>query len=150
MLAGSFLEVVSRLVRIASVVAVAFILAGLIGFLTDEVRNTSIQQATRIPDPGSGRVVTSISDLTEPNPPARIEGLRQQNHTKGREFIDDAGDILMAPFGFLINGSQAWVKRLLYSVLALILYGFLAQMLADLIRRQSSGSKRAAMAAKEQ
>jgi hypothetical protein len=124
--------------------------AGLIGFLTDEVRNTSIAQATRIPDPGSGRVVTSTSDLTEPNPPAEIEALREQNHTKGREVIDDIGDVLMAPFGFLIDGSQAWVKRLLYSGLALILYGLLLQVLADYIRRDADGSRRAAITAREE
>ena len=149
MLAGSFLEVIARFIRIASIVAVIFVVAGLIGFLTDEVRNTSVAQATRIPDPGSGRVITSTADLAEPSPPAAIEKLREQNHTGGREFIDDVGDVLMAPFGFLIEGSQAWVKRLLYSALALLLYGFLGQVLADAIRKGSDGSRRAARVERE-
>ena len=149
MLAGSFLEVVARFVRIASIVAVVFIVAGLIGFLTDSVRNTSIAQATRIPDPGSGRVVTTTTDLAEPNPPAAIEKLREANHTKGREFIDDVGDVLMAPFGFLIGGSEAWVKRLLYSALALILYGLLGQVLADALVKVSDGARRAEISERE-
>ena len=150
MLAGSFLEILSRFIRIASIIAVAFIVAGLIGFLTDAVRDTSIAQATRIPDPGSGRVVTSTVDLSQPNPPASIEKLRQANHTGGREFIDDVGDVLMAPFSFLIKSSDAWVKRVLYSVLALLLYGLLGQVLADWLRKDSDASRRAAITAREE
>ena len=150
MLAGSFLDVFARLVRVVSVVAVLFVVAGLIGFLTDTVRDTSIAQATRIPDPGTGRVVTTTADLAQPDPPAVIEKLREQNHTGGREAIDDVGDILMSPFSFLIEGSRPWVKRLLYSALALLLYGVLLQVLADFIRRRSDGSRRAAFTAKEE
>ena len=149
MLAGSPVEVFARFLRLAAIVAALFIFAGLIGFLVDEVRNTSVAQATRIQDPGTGRVVTSTADLAEPNPPAAIEKLRQDNHTKAREVIDDVGDVLMSPFGFLINGSQPWVKRLLYSALALILYGVIGLVLADAIRKQADSSRRAAAAAAE-
>ena len=149
MLAGSFLDILARLIRIASILAVVFVVAGLIGFLTDEVRNTSVEQATRIPDPTTGRVVTSIADLTQPDPPAAIERLREKNHTSGREFIDDVGDVLMAPFSFLIKGSHAWVKRLLYSALALLIYGFLGQVLADALVKNSDGARRAAVAEAE-
>src|SRR4051794_37334197 len=115
MLAGSFFDVLARLIRLASIIAVVFIVAGLIGFLTDEVRDTSTVQATRIPDPGSGRVVTTTVDISEPAPSAAIEKVREQEHTSGREFIDDVNDVLLAPFSFLIEDSDPWVKRLLYS-----------------------------------
>jgi hypothetical protein len=75
--------------------------------------------------------------------------VRQEEHTGGREFIDDVGDVLMNPFTFLIEDSDGAVRRLLYSALALILYGFLLQVLADFIRRQSDGSRRAAKAAQD-
>jgi hypothetical protein len=149
MLAGSFLDVLARFVRLASILAALFILAGLIGFLTDTVRNTSISQATRIPDPGSGRIVTTTADLAEPNPPAAIEKLREANHTKAREVIDDVGDVMMAPFGFLIDGSEAWVKRLLYSALALLVYGLLGQVLANALVKSSDGARRAEVAERE-
>ncbi|MEA2497445.1 MAG: hypothetical protein QOJ29_5356 [Thermoleophilaceae bacterium] len=149
MFAGSFLEVALRLLRLASFVAVAFIVAGLIGFLTDEVRDTSTVQATRIPDPGSGRVVTTTVDISEPDPSPAIEKVREDEHAGGREVIDDVGDVLMAPFSFLIKDSRGSVKRLLYSALALLLYGLLLQLLADFMRRQSDGSRRAAFAARE-
>src|SRR5215218_5872494 len=150
MFAGSFLDVLSRLIRLASYVAVLFIVAGLIGLLTDEVRDTSEVQATRIVDPGSGRAVTVTVDIATPNPPAAVEKVRENEHTSGREAIDDVGDVLMAPFGFLIEDSDGAVRRLLYSGLALILYGFLLQMLADYLRRRSDGARRAAVTAKAQ
>lgn len=149
MLAGSFIDVLSRLVRIASIVAVLFIVAGLIGFLTDEVRNTSTVQATRIPDPGTGRVVIETVDISQPDPPPAIERLREQQHTSAREFIDDVGDVLMSPFSSIASGSKAWVQRLLDSALALILYGFLLQMLADWMRKESDASRRAAISERE-
>src|SRR4051794_4203353 len=101
MLAGSFLDVLSRLVRIASIVAVFFIVAGLIGFLIDEVRDESTTQATRIPDPETGRVVTVVLDISAPDPVPVIEKARENQHTSGREFIDDVGDVLMRPFTWI-------------------------------------------------
>ena len=149
MLTGSFLDVVARLIRILAVVACLFIIAGLIGFLTDEVRDTSKVQATRIQDPGSGQVVTQTVDITEPSPPASVERLREQEHTSGREVIDDVNDVLLGPFTFLIPGSQPWVKRLLYSALGLFVYGFLLLVFADWIRRRGDGSRRDAYADRE-
>jgi hypothetical protein len=144
MFAGSFMDVLSRLVRLASVVAVCFIIAGLLGFLTDEVRNTSTVQATRIPDPSSGRVVTVAVDISQPDPPPAVEAVRDTQHTSAREFIDDVGDALMRPFTWIAGGASPPVQRLLYSALALFCYGFLLQMLADYMRRLADGSRRAA------
>jgi hypothetical protein len=149
MLAGSFFEVLARLIRVASLVAVAFIVAGLIGLLTDEVRDTSKVQATRIPDPGSGRQVTQTIDIEAPKPSAAIEQTREDEHTKGREAIDDVGDVLMGPFTWIIKGSDGAVRKLLYSALALILYGFLLQVLADFMRREADAQRRADRAARE-
>jgi hypothetical protein len=150
MLAGSFFEVLARLVRIASIVAVLFNVAGLLGFLTDEVRNGSEVSATRIQLPGQdGQPQTVVIDISEPDPSPAVEAVRENEHTSAREFIDDVGDVLMAPFSWIADGSQAWVQRLLYSALALLIYGFLGQMLADFMLRESAGTKRAAIAARE-
>jgi hypothetical protein len=149
MLAGSFFDVLSRLVRIASIVAVVFIVAGLIGLLTDEVRDTSQVQSTRILDPGTGAAVTTTIDIEAPDPGPSVERIREQEHTGGREAIDDVGDVLMGPFTFLIPDSDGAVQRLLYSALALILYGVFLQVLADFIRRMSDGSRRAAFNERE-
>jgi hypothetical protein len=150
MLAGSFLDVLSRFIRVFSYVAIVFLVAGLIGLLTDEVRDTSKVQATVIVDPGTAATATQEIDIEQPAPSLAIERLRQQEHTGGREFIDDVGDVLMSPFTFLIKGSDGAVRHLLYAALALLLYGFLLQVLADFIRRQSDGSRRASRSAKDQ
>src|SRR5262249_26355685 len=106
---------IARLVRVCSILAVLFIVAGLIGFLVDEVRDTSQVQATRIPDPGTGRVVTVTVDISQPDPPAVVEAARDKQHTSGREFIDDVGDVLMAPFTWIASGASPAGQRLLYS-----------------------------------
>ena len=149
MLAGSFFEVLARLIRLASIVAVLFIVAGLIGLLTDEVRDTSKVQSTRIQDPGTGQTVTQTIDIEAPKPSAAIEKIREQEHTGGREVIDDVGDVLMGPFTWILKGSDGAVRKLLYSALALILYGFLLQMLADFLRREGDSQRRADKAAQE-
>jgi hypothetical protein len=132
----------SVIVRTVSVVAVLFIVAGLIGFLTDSVRNTSKVQATRIPSPGETRTTTVTVDISQPSPPASIERLREREHTSAREAIDDVGDILSAPFAWIAKGSDPWVRRLLYSALGLILYGVLLQVLADFLRRGGDDMRR--------
>jgi hypothetical protein len=152
MFTGGFFDFLSRLIRIASIVAVAFIVAGLIGFLTDEVRNTSTVNASinASPIPGQTAPTTTVSvDFTQPDPPASVEHLREQQHTSAREFIDDVGDVLMRPFTWIASGSKPWVQRVLYSALALLLYGLLGQVLADVLRTESDGSRRAAFAERE-
>jgi hypothetical protein len=149
MLAGSFFDVLSRIVRIASYVAVAFIVAGLIGLLTDLVRDTSKVQATRIQDPGTAQVVALSVDIEAPDPGPAVEKVREEEHTKGREVIDDVGDVLMRPFTWIISDSDGAVQKALYGALALILYGFLMQMLADWLRRQGDSQRRADIAARQ-
>src|SRR4051794_38644540 len=149
MLAGSFFEVLGRFIRLASYIAILFIVAGLIGLLTDEVRDTSTVQATRIPDPGSPRQVTQTIDIEAPKPGPDIEQVRQDEHTNAREVIDDVGDVLMGPFTWIIEDSDGAVRKLLYSALALILYGFILQVLADFIRKEADAQRRADRAAQE-
>jgi hypothetical protein len=148
-MSASVLGGLARLVRICSVVAVLFIVAGLIGFLVDEVRDTSRVQATVIPDPGTGVVVTKTVDISQPDPPPAIEAARQKQHTSGREFIDDVGDVLMSPFTWIASGISPAGQRLLYSALALLVYGLLGQILADRLRVAAEGSRRAEFLAQE-
>jgi hypothetical protein len=145
----SFFGLLSRLVRLASTVAVVLIAAGLLGLLTDEVRDTSKVQATRVQSPGETGSTTVVVDITQPDPPATIERVREQQHTSGREAIDDAGDVLMAPFTSIAKGSEPWVRRVLYSALALLLYGLLVQVLADKMKRLAEESRRRAFTARE-
>jgi hypothetical protein len=55
----------------------------------------------------------------------------------------------MGPFTGIASGSEGAVRKLLYSALALILYGLLALMLADFMRREADSQRRADVAARE-
>ena len=147
MLAGSFFEVLARFIRAFSVVACLFIVAGLIGLLTDLVQDTSKVQATRFTEQGAVQVSV---DIEAPKPSPAVEAVREKEHSGGREFIDDVNDVLLGPFTFLIEGSDGAVRHALYAALGLLVYGLLLQMLADFLRKESDASRRAARSAKEE
>jgi hypothetical protein len=150
MASGWLLDFVARLIRVFAIVACCFIVAGLLGFLTDVVRDTSKVQATRIPDPGSLQAPVTVEvDITAPVPSPSVERIREQQHSSAREVIDDVNDRLLDPFSFLIEGSEPWVQRLLYSALGLFVYGFLLLMLADWIHRRGDSSRRDAVSERE-
>jgi hypothetical protein len=58
-----------------------------------------------------------------PNPPPKIERLREKENSGVHEFVDDADDILLAPFTGISNSSSIWVRRLIPLALALLIYG---------------------------
>jgi hypothetical protein len=147
---GRFVNTIASALRIAAIAAVIFIFAGLLGFLTDEVRNTSEVQRTRIVLPGQTQQQTVTIDVTQPDPPAAIERVREEEHTGAREVIDDVGDVLMSPFSWIIEGSEPWVRRLLYSALGLILYGLVLLVVADWLRRRGDSQRRHQISAKEE
>src|SRR3954454_19469688 len=126
MLAGSFFEVLARLIRLFSIVACLFIVAGLIGLLIDVVQDTSQVQATRFTDQGAVQVSV---DIESPKPSVAVETVRENEHSSGREFIDDVNDVLLSPFTWLTKGSDGAVRHLLYAGLGLLIYGLLLQML---------------------
>jgi hypothetical protein len=144
MFSARLFALLSMVVRLLSVAAVLFIVAGLLGFLTDEVRDTSKVQATRIQSLGDTQPVTVTVDISQPDPPAAVERIRESRHTTAREYIDDGGDTLAVPFAWIARGSEPWVRRLLYSGLGLLFYGVVLQVLADWLRRLSAESRRQA------
>jgi hypothetical protein len=151
MVIGRLLKLSGTLVHAAALVAVVFVLAGLLGFLTDAVSGSSKVSTTRI-ERLSDRTVRSVTtvDISQPNPPAAVERLRTQKHKPAREFIDDVGDVLMSPFTGIAEASRPWVQRLLDSGLALLLYGLVAWILGDRLRRIGDGRRRHAFSAAEE
>jgi hypothetical protein len=83
-----------------------------------------------------------VVDITQPDPPPAVEKLREAKHTKAREVIDDVGDVLMSPFTWIADGRAVWVQRLLYSALALLVYGVFGLYLADRLRRWADQLRR--------
>lgn len=144
-------SVLAGALRLAAIAATVLVLAGLVGFLTDEVRASSDDSATRITFAlDNGQTATRTVDIAQPNPSAAVEQLREQRHSSTRESIDDAGDVLLGPFSWVAPDSAAWVRRVLYSGLALLLYGVAAMVLADRLRRFGDKERRDSISRAEQ
>ena len=57
-------------------------------------------------------------------PPPTLERAREAEHTRAREAIDDANDLLTAPFANLVsNFESGWARRGVSGFLALLLWG---------------------------
>jgi hypothetical protein len=98
------------------IIALSFIL-----FAAEEVSDASKQQQTAVVDPGP-----------------RAGQARAQRHTKAREAIDDANDVVLRPFAGLVEGSSsAWVQRGVPTLLGLLLYGIGLAYLARLLQVRS-------------
>jgi hypothetical protein len=106
--------VLARPIRIAASVACLFVVLGFGAFAYDQARGASIESVRGINgDP------TTFSD---PSPDQ--ERVREQQHTKAREVIDDVNDVLLSPFAGLVDQSKSkWVRRSIPALLALLVYG---------------------------
>ncbi len=114
------------LLRTASIVASAIVLVSFGMFALDETRNASKESAAAV----AGLEATRTSD---PSPGA--ERARERAHSKARELVDDADDILVAPFASIAGGSHSsWVRRGVPTFLALLVYGFGLSFLARYAR----------------
>ena len=104
------------LLRTVAIVASALVLVGWALFGIDETRGASDLSQREI----AGQVAIRNADPT----PAQ-ERAREDLHSSAREAIDDANDILLAPFAGLVDGSTSqWVRRTVPMLLGLLIYGF--------------------------
>jgi hypothetical protein len=53
-----------------------------------------------------------------------------------REAIDDANDVLLAPFASVIDSDSAWVNHGVPALLGLLLYGVGLGLLANMVPQQ--------------
>lgn len=116
-----------------AVVASTLVALGFLMFAVDELNHGSEtqQQAISSELEGQPASVTAATALTG-------EEAREQQHGTVREAIDDANDVLLAPFDDLIDSSNAWVQRGVPALLALLLYGAGLGMLANFLPKQRS------------
>ena len=117
------LETTLRRVAVAASVIVAL---GWGLFAYDETKAASDLSRNEV----SGRVASRTAD---PSPDQ--ERAREAAHGDARELIDDANDILLAPFASIADDSSSkWARRTVPAVLALLVYGlglaFLARFAA--------------------
>jgi len=84
--------------------------------------------------------------MNDPAPAPAAEHAREKKHGQLRELIDDANDLLLSPFAGAVGSEDAWVKRIVPTVLALLAYGLGLMLLANFLprRRARAGDWRTA------
>jgi hypothetical protein len=114
------------LLRSAALVASAIVLVSFALFAIDETREASKKTVA---------AVEGLEATRTANPSDREERARERAHSKVREAIDDADDILVAPFASVADGSSSsWARRGVPTLLALLVYGFGLGFLARFMR----------------
>jgi hypothetical protein len=114
--------VLEGLLRTVSIVASAIVLLSFAFFAIDETRDASEKSTAAI----AGLEATRQSD-----PSGSQERARERAHSRAREAVDDADDVLVAPFASIVSGSDSsWVRRGVPTLIALIVYGFGLSFLA--------------------
>jgi predicted PurR-regulated permease PerM len=107
-----------RLLRLASFVICAIVIASFAVFAVDQTKSASHHQQEEIN--------TGVTTPGEPGPKASHEGGLHKA-------IDDASSRLTSPFSGVLSGSSEWATRAAKLLLALLVYGFGLGYLARLI-----------------
>lgn len=95
-------------------------------FALDETRSASAESAA---------VIAGDDAATRADPSPEQERARERIHSGVREAIDDANDVLLAPFAGVTSGSDdRWARRTVPALLALLVYGFGLGFLARFAR----------------
>jgi hypothetical protein len=120
----------ASLLRTASIIACALVALGFVMFASDQAGAGSREQVEKIKNA-----------VAQPSPSLGDELAREHEHGKPREAIDDANDVLLAPFsGLASSQSNPWVQRLIPTVLGLLLYGLGLVMLANFLPKPDNKS----------
>jgi hypothetical protein len=108
--------------RFLSIACSLVALLSLCAFASDQARSGS--EASRAGIASKDYVATADpSGYAKPTPAQ--EQVREAAHGPVRELLDDADDIVVAPFASLSDGSDSdWVRRGVPALLALVVYGF--------------------------
>ena len=110
----------AKLIHYAVIAACVLVVLGFAGFASDEMRHGSETQQSKL-----------SNELNDPTAGSATEAKRAKEHTAVREAIDDANDVLLAPFTGIVDSKNIWVKRGLPSLFALIAYGLLVALIAN-------------------
>jgi hypothetical protein len=110
------------LLRLIALVACSIIALSFVLFAAEQASDASKGQVSAVVDPGG----------------AKEQQRQALGHTKAREIIDDADDIILRPFAGAVNSQDAWVNRGVPTLLGLLVYGFLILFLARLLKIRSS------------
>jgi hypothetical protein len=120
----------ATLIRTVAVVTSVLVLLGFAGFVSDQASHASKTQVRAIGD-----------EPDDPAPDAAAERARERSHGKLREAIDDANDVLLSPFAGITTSRNDWVRRAVPTLLALLAYGLLLGLIANMLPRSTRGTR---------
>ena len=109
---------IKRLLLIASTVCTLIVVASFVMFALEKANASSTAQQDK------------IVSIDRPDPTPQAERLRATKHTKVRELIDDANDVLTKPFDGITTSNDIWVERGVPALLAFLLYFVVLRVLA--------------------
>jgi hypothetical protein len=106
--------VLERPLRYLAIVLSLIVATGFVLFAFDDFGRASQEEQGRI----------AGYEVADPTPAGERE--REQRHSKARELVDDANDVLLKPFAGIVSESNLsrWVQRLVPTLLGLLVYGF--------------------------
>ena len=119
-------------IRFVAIAISAIVVLGFSLFAIDELNKGSKAQQELL----DRELGSSSNDLVAPD--AKQEQVREGQHGPVREAIDDANDVLLAPFVDLIDSDSAWVNHGVPALLGLLLYGVGLGFLANMLPKQRS------------
>ena len=128
------------ILRLLAVAASVVIALGFALFVLDEMDGASKGQQQALAEQ------TGVPDPVDVAPAPEEEAARASQNTSIREAIDDANDLLLQPFGDLVNSDSNWVTRGVPTLLGLLVYGLGLGLLANFLpgRQSHAGDWRTA------
>jgi hypothetical protein len=129
-------------IRLLAVLASGIVLLGFALFAVDEMDRGSQNQQEALGSALAGGSEIPVAAATD----QREERVREQRNGDFREAVDDANDVLLAPFADLVDSNNAWVANGVPTILGLLLYGLLLGLVANMLpkHREHGGDWRAA------
>ncbi len=119
-------------IRLVAIVTSLIVLLGFAFFAVDELNRGSQNQQNALDNELRGD-----GDDPAPVAPSPAEETQRERANSGvRELVDDANDVLLAPFSSLAESNNAWVNHGVPTLLALLLYGLGLGLLANMLPKQ--------------
>ena len=129
-------------IRSIAILATGIVLLGFALFAVDEMDRGSQNQQNAL----ASELESASESPAVISPDPREERMREQRNGDFREAIDDANDVLLAPFADLVDSENAWVANGVPTILGLLVYGLLLGLVANMLpkRRAHGGDWRTA------
>jgi hypothetical protein len=119
-------------IRSIAILATGIVLLGFALFAVDEMNRGSQNQQNAL----ASELESASESPAVISPDPREERMREQRNGDFREAIDDANDVLLAPFADLVDSENAWVAHGVPTILGLLVYGLLLGLVANMLPKQ--------------